>query len=122
MHKKLEEERTRKAMFEEREHIARQLHDGIAQSIFLLSVKMKQIEAAETRLKSQKSYQQMQKIVQHMHDDVRQSNFHYRNPNSINPFPWTESMQLLIQDYEKESGLSVNFNWEIPEEQLSAKD
>ncbi|WP_442435751.1 histidine kinase [Paenibacillus peoriae] len=37
--KELEIERSEKAVLEAREQLARELHDGIAQSLFLLSVK-----------------------------------------------------------------------------------
>lgn len=40
MQEELQLERTVKAKLEERERLARELHDGIAQSLFLLSVKL----------------------------------------------------------------------------------
>lgn len=122
MHKTLEEERAIKVMLEEREHMARQLHDGIAQSLFLLSVKMNRWEAQEPHLPTHEQYQQMRKTIQHIHDDVRQSIFNLRHPTDIDQFPWTKSLQQLVDDFRKDSGLHVQFQWALPEEQLSTKE
>ncbi|MGZ4107049.1 MAG: sensor histidine kinase [Tumebacillaceae bacterium] len=40
--KQLAEEQSRRAVYEERERLARELHDGIAQTVFFLGVKLKQ--------------------------------------------------------------------------------
>lgn len=122
MQKKLEQEKASKAMLEEREKIARQLHDGIAQSLFLLSVKLNQLESKQPQLESQQQYQKVRKTVQHMHDDVRQSIFNLRHSSSISPFPWTESLHQLIHNFQEETGLSIQFEWNISEENLTAKE
>jgi len=44
MQEELQKERSLKASWEEREQLARELHDGIAQSLFLLSVKVDRAE------------------------------------------------------------------------------
>jgi len=51
---KLAREQSRRAVYEERERLARELHDGIAQSLFYLNVKLKkgQVEEARTALSS----------------------------------------------------------------------
>ncbi len=122
LQKKLEEERAKKVMLEEREKIARQLHDGVAQSIFLLGVKMNQWEANEPHLIEHETYQKMRKTVQHMHEDVRQSIFNLRNPSTVHPSPWIESLQQLVSDIQQETGQSIRFQWDIPEEQLTSQE
>ncbi|GAA0370061.1 sensor histidine kinase [Bacillus horti] len=122
MQKRLEAEKTRKMMLEEREKIARELHDGIAQSLFFLSVKLNRLENKEPILHEHTDYQKVLKTVQQMHDDVRQSIFNLRNSQSVHQLPWTESLQDLMNSLRAESGIELEFNWDIPEEKLSVKD
>lgn len=122
MQKKLEEERATKVLLEEREKVARQLHDGIAQSLFLLSVKLNQWSAKEPHIEEQEQYQKVRKTVQHVNDDVRQSIFNLRDPSSIHPFPWIESLQQLVVGFQHETELHVRFQWGIAEEQLTIKE
>ncbi|WP_025028935.1 sensor histidine kinase [Caldalkalibacillus mannanilyticus] len=120
--KQLEEERSLKLILQEREMIARQLHDGIAQSLFLLSVKINQVESNEAQLKDNEDYQKIQKTVQHIHQDVRQAILHLRNPSSQAPLPWTDSVQEWVEKFQKESGLTIDFSWNLPEGFLSIKE
>ncbi|CAJ1003171.1 MULTISPECIES: sensor histidine kinase [Bacillales] len=50
MNAKLVEEQARRAVYEERERLARELHDGIAQSLFFLNVKLKQGQLEDARV------------------------------------------------------------------------
>jgi nitrate/nitrite-specific signal transduction histidine kinase len=50
MNAKLVEEQARRAVYEERERLARELHDGIAQSLFFLNVKLKQGHLDDARV------------------------------------------------------------------------
>ncbi|MCK9906283.1 histidine kinase, partial [Frankia sp. Cpl3] len=50
MNEKLVEEQARRAVYEERERLARELHDGIAQSLFFLNVKLKQDQLDDARI------------------------------------------------------------------------
>jgi nitrate/nitrite-specific signal transduction histidine kinase len=50
MNAKLVEEQARLAVYEERERLARELHDGIAQSLFFLNVKLKQGHLDDARV------------------------------------------------------------------------
>ncbi|USG63801.1 histidine kinase [Brevibacillus ruminantium] len=49
MNAKIVEEQARRAVYEERERLARELHDGIAQSLFFLNVKLKQGQLEDAR-------------------------------------------------------------------------
>ncbi len=50
MNARLVEEQARRAVYEERERLARELHDGIAQSLFFLNVKLKQGQLDDARV------------------------------------------------------------------------
>jgi len=50
MNARLVEEQARRAVYEERERLARELHDGIAQSLFFLNVKLKQGHLDDARI------------------------------------------------------------------------
>lgn len=49
IHKRLGEEQSRRAVYEERERLANELHDDIAQMLFFLNVKLKQAEVDEAK-------------------------------------------------------------------------
>ncbi|MFF0830382.1 sensor histidine kinase [Brevibacillus sp. NPDC003359] len=50
MNARIVEEQARRAVYEERERLARELHDGIAQSLFFLNVKLKQGQLDDARV------------------------------------------------------------------------
>ncbi|WP_188623631.1 sensor histidine kinase [Caldalkalibacillus thermarum] len=119
---KLEEEKTKKAMLEEREKLARQLHDGVAQSLFLLGVKCEQWQARVPELSGDQTYCHIRQLIRHIHDDVRQAIVSLRQGISVEEWPWTQSVHELIERFERESGLTVQLDWRLAEEHLSAKE
>lgn len=67
MNERLVEERAKRAVFEERNRLYRELHDGIAQTLFFLNVQLKQGKIEEART-----------AVAEINDDVRQIIFNLR--------------------------------------------
>lgn len=120
--KQLEEERSKKMILEEREKIARQLHDGIAQSIFLLSVKLNKVETHLAQSVPHDELQKVKKTVKHIHQDIRQSIFNLRNLSEEKELPWTVSIYDLVSHFKEESNINIKFRWGIQEEELSAKE
>lgn len=120
MQEELTQERAAKVRLEEREHIARELHDGIAQSLFLLSVKTNQLEKQQPELDG--NLQGVKETLRRVHDDVRQSISNLRNPPRLDALPWEQTIQELIQDFQMLTGTGVDVRWEVPEDSLTAKE
>ena len=72
MQEELRGEKTKKAALIEREKLARELHDGIAQSLFLLSVKMNKF-GRKNQLEQDPDFQKIKQTLQHVHEDTRQA-------------------------------------------------
>lgn len=121
MQEELRQERGYKSALEERERIARELHDGIAQSLFLLSVKMNQLKKAP-ELGADEDFQRMEKTLQHLYEDVRQSIQNLRQEPSPDELPWTASLHRLIDQFRMETDVELDMQWSLPEQLLSPKE
>lgn len=115
----LNKERAERAKLKEREQIAEELHDGIAQSLFLLSVKMNRLEE-EIPLDNAETYVQVRETMHRIHDDVRQSIANLKYPIVQDMLPWEYSLEKLILEIKQDTGLDVELDWDI--DLLSAKE
>jgi len=84
----LNRERVAKAALEERERIARELHDGIAQSLFLLSVKVDQLEKSGGNVGGKPDVQVVRKTVHQVNEYIRQAISNLRYPPRSDALPW----------------------------------
>lgn len=121
MQEELKQEKAYKAALEEREKIARELHDGIAQSLFLLSVKMDRLKKA-ARLEDNEAYQKIEKTLHHVNQDVRQAITNLRHAPEPHMLPWEQLLNELIQSVKEENDLHVTTYWELHENDLTAKE
>lgn len=108
-----------KVQLEEREKIAQELHDGIAQSIFLLSVKLDKLER-EFGISAPS--QELRKTIHQINDYVRDSIVNLRAPIQENSDHLEDSLAILINNFKKETGFEVQFDWNIYEKWLSPKE
>ncbi|MCA0758046.1 sensor histidine kinase [Paenibacillus sp. N4] len=121
MQESLQSERVAKAAFEEREQLARELHDGISQSLFLLSVKLDKLERAESGEAARQTTEQIRQTVRRVYDDVRQSisNLHTA------PLPpeqsWMQSIHHLTVEMEQVSGIRTTVDWRVRDGMLTHK-
>ncbi|MDN4495249.1 sensor histidine kinase [Ureibacillus aquaedulcis] len=110
MNVKLVNEQSKHAVYEERERLARELHDGIAQSIFFMNIKLKQgdIESATRALSSIDSH-------------VRQAIFNLRSEPEIN-----DSFNTRITKWHSEwsviTGVEVEEEIRIPQNFFTTKE
>lgn len=121
LQKQLQQEQAAKAVLEEREAMAQELHDGIAQSLFLLSVKVDRMKNADNTENSA-LYASLRKTAQEINEYVRQAISSLRRPPRSPDLVWESSVRHLISQFEIESGQTVELDWSIPEESLSTKE
>ncbi|PYI54307.1 sensor histidine kinase [Paenibacillus flagellatus] len=120
MQEELKEARAEKAALEERERIARELHDGIAQSLFLLAVQTDLLDRGAGGERA--DIRAFRRTVHEVNDYVRQAIANLRYPAASDSRPWTELMESLRADFAEETGIGVEWEWRLPEEKLSAKE
>lgn len=118
----LRSERAERAMLEERERIASELHDGLAQSLFLLSIKVQQLDHLEVKEKDRELFHDLKQNIHHIHDYVRQGINHLKLPPHVMDEPWLDAIHKQIDTFESESGVKVTKKVDIEEEYISTKE
>jgi signal transduction histidine kinase len=120
----LQHERSVSAALEEREQLARQLHDGIAQSVFLLAVKLDRLDrtAAEGEDKVLALSSELRETVRVIHEDVRQAIANLRLPPSPEEAAWVVPLRELLGETAEVTEAEADFRWNIPDEVLSDKE
>lgn len=121
MQETLQRERIVKAAFEEREQLARELHDGISQSLFMLSVKLDKLERAKTAADAQLTTDQIRKTVRHVYDDVRQSIANLHDAPLRADMSWMQSIHHLTEEMEQTCGIRTKVEWEVQDGFFSHK-
>ena len=121
MQEELKIAKAKKAALLEREKLARELHDGIAQSLFLLAVKMNKF-GRKNELEHAPDFQKIKQTLQHVHEDTRQAitNLKYV-PNEVT-FSWTETIYQYVTELKQQHLMDVQLDWGIGEDTLSSKE
>lgn len=103
MNARIVEEQARRAVYEERERLARELHDGIAQSLFFLNVKLKQGQLEDARA-----------AVSAIDNDVRHAIFNLRSlPEEGSSL--TQRLENWLAQWSALSGVDVTHQIEVPD-------
>lgn len=121
MQETLQQQRVMKAAFEEREHLARELHDGISQSLFMLSVKLDKLERIQADENARQMTEEIRRTVRHVHDDVRQSIANLHHPPVSHERSWMQSIHHLMEQMEQSNRIRTSVDWQMPDEALSHK-
>jgi signal transduction histidine kinase len=120
LQEQLKKEREEKVVFEERERIARELHDGIAQTLFLCSV---QVNRMKRKNPNDPEWEDLDKSLRQIHDYVRYSISNLKStPDSSPAGTWKDRLQELVRQFERNTGISVTLNVEIEETLLKTKE
>ncbi len=104
MQEEVRKERARQAVMEERERMVRHLHDGLAQSLFLLSV---QIEQMEGQKPTPEQWNELKKSVRHIHDYTRQAMANLKYPIPEEGFSWLQMMRQVCEQFQQETKIAV---------------
>ncbi|PIH58904.1 sensor histidine kinase [Paenibacillus sp. LK1] len=123
--KELEHERAAKIALESREKLAKELHDGIAQSLFLLSVKVGRLEEQAKQDQQLDDVYSIKKTVHEVNRYVRQAIADLRyDPNVDNTFTINESVTLLgqIRRIAKDVPVQIELDWSIPDDAFTDKE
>ncbi|MHA6480406.1 sensor histidine kinase [Paenibacillus sp. strain BS8-2] len=108
------------AVLQEREKLAQELHDGIAQSLFFLNAQLLHIEN-----KYPNNEQSMMKLKENVHrtnDYVRQAIANLRHAPEIDSRPWLQSVDSMIAELRRETELQFDTAWSIPDDDLTSKE
>ncbi|SDW42466.1 sensor histidine kinase [Paenibacillus sp. CF384] len=117
----LQQAKAAEAAFMEREQLARELHDGISQSLFLLSVKLDKLEQAKDDEAVKETTQQLRRTVRHVYEDVRQSIASLRSEPSRTDVQWMQAVRDMAEELRR-GGLAVELDWQLTEGKLSGKE
>jgi signal transduction histidine kinase len=120
----LQRERAVSASLEERERLARELHDGIAQSLFLLAVKLDRLDrtAAEGAGIVRELAGELRQTVKVIDGDLRQAISNLRLPPSPAEAAWVVPLRDLVGETADVLDAQAEFHWTIPDEALTAKE
>jgi len=122
--RELERERAATAAMEARETLARELHDGMAQSLFLLSVRIDHLEQKRRRGEiSVESVEQIKKTVHEVNRYVRQAIANLKVPVSGEEmFSLERSVREQLAGIAGEVMIKVTLEWHLDEDALTAAE
>ncbi len=121
MQKELRWEKEKQAAHIEREKLARELHDGMAQSLFLLAVQVNKF-GRKNKLEQDPDFQKVRQTLQRIHDDTRHAITNLKYSSDEEPFSWTETIYQYVSSVKKQHLIDVHLDWEIQEDTLSSKE
>lgn len=118
----LQRERSLSAALEERERLAAELHDGIAQSLFLLAVKLDKLDAASGESAVRALAGELRETIRDVHEDVRGAIASLRLPPRTAEHAWIAPLRGLLEETAALTGAEAEFCWDIPEDLLGVKE
>ncbi|MFD0671559.1 sensor histidine kinase [Cohnella sp. GCM10027633] len=118
----LQREKSTSAALEERERLARELHDGISQSLFLLAVKLDQLDAAAREGPVKPLAEGLRETVRIMHEDVRQAIASLRQPPTPDTASWVMPLRELLGETAGITEAKAEFAWHIADKSLTDKE
>ena len=105
----------REAIIEERRRIAREIHDGVAQSLGYLNMKTKLVSdsaSLDNNGQAFKDLSEIQKVVQGTYDDIRESIDQLSR--EIRNVPIISALSSYITEFGTHNGIQVDFDYPKP--------
>ncbi|OFR11153.1 ATPase [Neisseria sp. HMSC055H02] len=109
---RLEQERRRLAVLQERNLIAQGLHDSIAQALTFLNLQVQMLESAFYSNQKEQAEENIRFIkdgVQECYEDVRELLLNFRTKISNKDFP--EAVSALLTRFERQTKINVSTEW-----------
>ncbi|MFC2044274.1 sensor histidine kinase [Chloroflexota bacterium] len=110
----------REAIIEERRRIAREMHDGVAQSLSYLNLKTKLVNdsvASQDMVKALAELSDVRKVVQDTYEDIRESIDQLSA--EVRNISLTPALANFIREFSHNNGIRVHFDVEKPLVELS---
>ncbi|MBB6023782.1 two-component system nitrate/nitrite sensor histidine kinase NarQ [Paenibacillus sp. JGP012] len=122
--KELENARSAKAALEAREELARELHDGIAQSLFLLSVKAEKLESGNDMKQQEQHVLSIRKTIHEVNRYVRQAITNLRLDRDVTADGNQNSPSLVKQVHaiSKDIRTPIQIGWELEDHRQTDKE
>ncbi|MEK4438928.1 sensor histidine kinase [Paenibacillus sp. FSL K6-2862] len=122
--KELQHERSAKVTLEARENLARELHDGIAQSLFLLSVKAEKLNSDNTSEQHLQNVLSLRKTIHEVNRYVRQAITNLRLEQEEISMVKTNDSSLINQIHfmARDIRTPMEIKWELNDQQLDDKE
>ncbi|WP_341282760.1 histidine kinase [Paenibacillus sp. FSL H8-0537] len=115
----LQQARLIQMALQEREKLAKELHDGVAQSLFLVSVQLEQLKPI---MEQDEKLLSIKNTVREVNEYVRQSISHLKYPPEVAIEPWNDSISNLINELHFDSDINTEYSWPISEINLTDKE
>lgn len=122
--RELEQERSVKTALEARDLLAKELHDGMAQSLFLLSVRIDRLEQNRKNGEiSAENVEQIRKTVHEVNSYVRQAIVNLKVPvSAATAFSLEQSVKEQLGAIASEVMIDVSLDWRLPEQALTSAE
>lgn len=119
----LQVERAQKAALEAREQLAKELHDGIAQSLFLLSVKVDRLKFTPERESHEEAVYAVRKTVHEVNSYVRQAiaNLRYA-ANTQSEAAMMETLEDKVKQITQEVLTPIEITWSLSDNAMSPRE
>jgi signal transduction histidine kinase len=101
----------REAIIEERRRIAREIHDGVAQSLSYLNLKTRAVSdsvSSQNTVQALTELGEIREVVQDTYEDIRESI--EQLSTEIRTVPIITALRNYIREFGDNSGIQVNFN------------